>query len=384
MLVFSFSNICRCKLFVFFSVPLLISFSKTLCADEQSWLGDETKGGFFGLRLGRLDDESTSTSLSTTLPLFSFSQLHLAYSDTKIESNSPAQNLEGENQNSKSWSTAWNSDTLSNYSFGFGYDKNGLGSDVEYNNSHLQLQANIGHYWSIRGRYVQGDIDLKLPAISSEAESRFRGGSLLSRERRGASLHLNYDSISWGMHASIDYFDYDEDSVILPEESGQLIESVEQLGEEETQYVRILFAKTIDGFRAEGFGDELARQLAGLEFSRNWQEIKRGAIEWVRFRAMQIRNAGLAYGRSIYGQQSVLSTYELALDGYFTMGNTSLLFGALTYQSYVEETQTYQLFGGVDYLIGEHLSVAGLVSYSEEDSDTPSASYIEMSIGYAW
>jgi len=346
----------------------------TSIANENEWLGDSGYGGYFGLRYGAYKGDAKNYSINTTLPMFWYSKLNWVFSKY-------SGSFEDEKQTSDQWGMYWNSDPLTTFSFGLGYEENGKGSSVGSKDANIYFQLSASEHWSFRAKYLRGDIELRYDGIADNIEQQFRVLGLLSRQREGFGLSASFDNLYWGVRLSVNYYDYDGDKTPQIEDSQALNELL--TGETLTEarfwlsvYYSLLYQAQID----RGVDEQAAIDNVNDFFTRFETAIRERTELWIRQRTQEKRDFNQAYYRYAYGQQNLLSQQDLSIDTYWNNDKATYLIGGLTYESYIDGEYISQFYGGIEYQISERYSVGALVSYEDDYSDV----YAELSMGFDW
>lgn len=343
-------------------------------ADEDEWLGESDYGGYLGFRYGVYEDDAKNYSVNSTLPLFWHSQLNVILSKYRAD-------YGAERQTSEQWGIYFNTDPLQTFLLGFGYEKNGKGSSIESEDAHVYLQFSINEYWSFRAKYLRGDIDLRYEGLSDNVEEQFRALGLLSRERDGMGLSINYDNLYWGLRFSANDYDYQGDGGPEVESSQALNQLLMQEASGEARFwLGVYYLLLYETQLARGVDERAAIDNVNNFFTAFEAEIIARTEAWIDRRAQEKREQNLVYYRYAYGQHNLLSKRDFSLDAYWVNAAITYSMGVLTYQSYIDEEYASQIYGGVDYQFSDHHSVGALVSYSDEYSDL----YAELSLGFNW
>ncbi len=344
-------------------------------ADENAWIGDLEKNGHLGVRYGFHDDDASSYALNATVPLIYYSELSLVFSEYQQERRT------NETQSDEQWGIYWNSDILQTYAFGLGYEKSGSNSSVTSDDIHIFIQYATEDNWSFRAKYLQGDIALNYGSLRVNIEEQFRALGLLSRERQGFGLSVNYDKSGWGTRLSVNYYDYDGDKAPRGAEFSALNQVLlEESTVEARFWLSVYYGLLYQAQRDRGNEPDTAIANINAFFERFEQEILMGVEEWVARRAREKRSQNALYYRYAYGEQNLLSQQDISLDVYWSAGKNTYTMGVLSYESYIDETFSTQVYISLESSIRDRYSLGTLVSYSDEND----SAYAELSMGISW
>lgn len=349
-------------LFVF--AASILSFSAI--AEEEDWLGlDAPSGGSMELSLGTYEAGAKSLSVAATIPLVSYSEVHLYFSDYRERNES--YDLE-----SKRYSVAWNTDPFQKFVFGVSYELRGQGSDLETEDFSLSVGFGLGDHAQFTVAAVKGESQVSIDGFGPQIEDEFTRLGLDQIDREGAVFTLQYQFDRWGARTYYAHFKNEEAPSASQSELDDFDSAIERQSRTEGEFFAyLIYSAYLNACQQLGLSDSAARTCA-VNFYRSQQaEIDAGIDRWV--------NENLVYYNA-HDQKNGLNNYEVGADVYFYQRKNTYSLGWLAYESYISEEFESQVYMSFRREITDKTTFGVLLSYVEDTKDW----FGEFSFGVNW
>ncbi|SMF05432.1 hypothetical protein SAMN02745866_00426 [Alteromonadaceae bacterium Bs31] len=287
----------------------------------------EPTGASIDLSFGQFQDGANLTSVAASFPIFFNAEVYGRY--TKLNS---------DYQEEVGTSIYIQSDPYAKFTVGMGYETGNRDDSYEVEDLVALIGTNISD-WYLEANIIRGDVVTTPFGLDPELTKALRQSGFLDATRTAVGLSAAYFASSWAL--SIGYRDYE-----LNRDS-------------------------------EPSADNINPVLQGLRNERTDERVRLG--EGISYRT-QIWSDMSAANQNYYRQVSHIADQEANADFYFQYQQYSFATGLYWYESERFNEQVSSLYGSLDYPISNNLSIALLLSSSDQEASF----YSELGLGIHW